>query len=432
MSGYEQRKSFLRSVLREVLQAVNPASAVDRHFKDGRIVLPRRSYDLNSFENLYLITGGKAAFSTLRGVKSILDRFEKIVIAGTGYKTQLTGLSGNMEIFHGDHPFPDRESLRAGKKILSTVEAADSGDLVFFLLSGGFSSLAEVPERGVDLADIVRLTASLMNRGADIKELNTVRKKLSKIKGGKTAQKAYPATLITLIVSDVPGDNPAYVGSGPTVPDWNPPVSASEVIEIYDLDIPAKIRECLNRQDSKSMNSPSDPNRIRNRIILSNKDALRAVKKTVRNYGFEVEFFPELKGEAKEKAKTMMTKIEGLNATSRGCFAAGGETSVTVSGDGKGGRNTEFALASSLVCAGSEDIYGITFGTDGIDGNTKAAGAYFDGSTLKRAGNRELDPQIFLDNNDSGTFFKKLGDLLITGHTGTNVMDVVVIVKEKA
>jgi glycerate-2-kinase len=314
--------------------------------------------------------------------------------------------------------------------------------LIVTLISGGGSALLVAPQDGISLADKQRTTSLLLNAGVDIGELNTVRKHLSRVKGGRLAEAAFPATVVSLILSDVIGDRLDVIASGPTAADPTTFGEALGIFERYRLSeaVPPPVMELLRRGDRGDI--PETPkagslflDRIENIIVGSNRQALEAAARSARELGFTVEILSaELTGEAREVGRQLARQALAAASSKAGnaghCLLAGGETTVTVRGQGKGGRNMELALAFAIEIEGLPGITLLSAGTDGTDGPTEAAGAIVDGGTVARAREKGLDPREYLDNNDSYTFFKTCGGLLVTGATGTNVMDLQIVLIE--
>jgi hydroxypyruvate reductase/glycerate 2-kinase len=311
--------------------------------------------------------------------------------------------------------------------------------LIVTLISGGGSALLVAPQDGISLADKQRTTSLLLNAGADIGELNTVRKHLSRVKGGRLAEAAFPATVVSLILSDVIGDRLDVIASGPTAADPTTFGEALGILERYRLseEVPPPAMELLrrgNRGDSPETPKAGSPflDRVENIIVGSNRQALEAAARAALELGFTVEILSaELSGEAREVGRQLahqaLTAARSKNGNAGLCLLSGGETTVTVRGQGKGGRNMELALAFAIEIEGQPGITLLSAGTDGTDGPTDAAGAIVDGKTVARAREKGLDPREYLDNNDSYTFFKTCGGLFITGATGTNVMDLQIV-----
>ena len=346
------------------------------------------------------------------------------------------GPLSRIEVVEAGHPIPDRTGLAAGQRVLDLIKKAGERDLVIVLLSGGASALLPAPVEGVSLTDKQVVTTLLLRSGATIQEINAVRKHVSHLKGGNMATAAAPATVLTLVLSDVVGNDLAGIGSGPTVPDPTTFHDAMAILHHYDLwdKIPQAIKDHLvqgSRSGSSETPKPNHPAfaKVQNVIVGDVRVALDAAAAQARRLGYHpVILSSSLTGEAREVAKVFGSIIREIVAADRpikrpAALLAGGETTVTVRGMGAGGRCQEFTLALALEIAGLKKITVFACGTDGSDGSTDAAGAVADGATLERAQALGMQPQRFLDQNDSYTFFHSLAQTLQTGPTRTNVTD---------
>ncbi len=394
-----------------------------------------KAFDLEAFRRIFIIGTGKASASMAQAVEEILgDRVTKGVIT-TKYGHLLP--LKKTETIEAGHPIPDQKGLEGTKKIKSLLSESGAQDLVIFLLSGGGSALLPLPAQGITLEEKQKVTQLLLDCGADIKEINTIRKHISQIKGGWLAKLAYPATVIGFILSDVVGDPLDIIASGPTVADSSTFEEAWEIVRKYDLvdKIPTSVRNhLLLGKEGKIEETPKPGDmafeRVHQFLVASNLHALHAVEKGAISYGFNsLILSSSIVGETREAARfhSAIAKevISSGHPVSRpACIISGGETTVTLRGRGLGGRNQEFALAGALDISGIEKIVLLSGGTDGTDGPTDATGAIADHTTIFRAQSMGLDARAHLENNDAYPFFKKLGDLLITGPTHTNVMDV--------
>jgi hydroxypyruvate reductase len=314
------------------------------------------------------------------------------------------------------------------------LRKAGEEDLIFFCLTGGASSLLVKPAAGLSLKDKIKLNRLLLACGADIAEVNVLRKHLSQIKGGGAARVAFPATVVSLIISDVISDDLGTIGSGPTAPDPTSFVQAWKIVEQYKLveALPKPVLQRLQHGVSGRISEtpkPDDPafTRVHNLLIGHNRLALDAAVKTARALGYTPQVFTaQLRGDTGEAAHAFARTLREALCPGQPplCLLAGGETTVRVTGTGKGGRNQEFALVVACELAEKKGWTLLSAGTDGIDGPTDAAGAFVDGTTVRRARDRGLDPLVFLVDKDSYHFFSALGDLFCPGLTGTNVMDI--------
>ena len=412
------------------LRAVDPTQLVltclSRTASTARVVL--RSGEAVEWRAPTVVVGaGKAAARMAAGCETALgsDAVSGSVVVADGCAVRLASI----EVVEAGHPLPDRRGAEATRRILERV-ASPQGGGILCVLSGGASSLLVQPRSPVTLADKVATTEALLRCGADIHELNTVRKHLSEVKGGGLARHAAGA-VVTLVISDVVGDDPATIGSGPTSPDPTTFADALAVLDRYDLTerVPPTVTQVLNAGRAGRLPETLKPGapiarRCPSFVIGSNRTALDGAAAAARARGWEVRVEAKpLVGDTTDAACQFAARLPAVPGSGPVCLVAGGETTVRVRGTGRGGRNQEFALALAAEIAG-RDLMVLSAGTDGIDGPTDAAGAFVDGTTLDRARQRGLDARASLANNDSYAFFAQLGDLLHCGPTGTNVMDI--------
>jgi len=426
----------VEAIFRAGLDAVDSKNAVKRSLKreNNDLTAANSSYDLSAFENVYVVGAGKASAAMAQAVEEILGERVRAGIVNVKY-----GHSLPLDIIglnEGGHPMPDEAGLEGTKQIVELVTKAGQRDLVLCLISGGGSALLPYPAEGISLDEKRRLTQILLEIGATIHEINILRKHVSCIKGGQLARLAYPSTLVTLIISDVVGDDLDSIASGPTVPDRSTYADCLRILRKYSLEnkIPESIRHHYEkgaRGQIPETPKKGDPvfRKTKNVIVASNSLALEGAAHKADELGYNsLVLSASIEGEAKEVAldhvavakKILQTETPVPNPA---CVISGGETTVTIRGKGKGGRNQEFVLAAAIAIDGLENVVVLSGGTDGTDGPTDAAGAFADGSTLCRAKNRGFDAETYLLNNDSYTFFNILNDLFITGPTFTNVMD---------
>jgi len=345
-----------------------------------------------------------------------------------------------IELCECGHPVPDENGVRGAERIEAIAKSAGEDDMVACLISGGASALMPAPAPPVTLGDTRKITELLLRAGADIHEMNCVRKHISRLKGGQLARLAAPASVLTLILSDVIGDDLDVIGSGPTVADPSTFQDAKAILQRRGIlrDAPKSVRERIEsgvRGKIPETPKPGDPifSRVENVIIGSNRQALHAAARAARNLGYRASILSSfIEGEAKEIARVHAAIAKELAAKKRAgrpvCIISGGETTVTVRGKGLGGRNTEFALSAAHEIAGLPDTAIFSAGTDGTDGPTDAAGAFADGTTIARAEKLGLNAEAHLTDNDSYHFFEALGDLCKTGPTNTNVMDIQLVI----
>lgn len=398
-------------------------------------------FNLETFKNLYVLGGGKASGAMAEALEEILGERITDGIINIPKGTKNLYSTRRIVLHEASHPVPDEDGVLGTRKILELAEKAGENDLIICLISGGGSSLMPQPRDGVSLEDKKKITNDLLRCGATINEINAVRKHISDFKGGWLAKKAYPATVVSLLLSDVVGDPLDVIASGPTVPDTTTFGDAISILKKYNIweKVPSSIQNLL--LDGTRGVEPETPKKgdkvfekVHNLVIGSNRAACLAAKDELERNSVKTLFLTSyMEGEAREVGTFLGTLIREIvnsgNPLSRPCaLISGGETTVTVVGKGKGGRNQELALAASLKIKGLDGGVLASVNTDGVDGPTDAAGAIVDGYTIKRAEEKNLDPIEFLLNNDSYTFFSKLGDLIFTGPTGTNVTDIAVIV----
>lgn len=444
------RAGQVSRILGAALQAVEPGRLVSRALvrKGELLILPDGSeVNLEGIQKIYLIAVGKAALPMVRAaVEFIRDRdFQALAVPKKGSPGRTDQSIPGVEIHPGSHPHPDQDSLKAGKLVAGMLEKAGERDLVLVLLSGGGSSLLCLPAPPLTLSDLQQVNRQLLHSGADIKEINTVRKHLSKIKGGQLARTAHPAGLITLILSDVTGPREPVenaldsVASGPTVPDPTTYQDALQVLNVYRLKdhVPARVLRFL--QDGARGDRPETPKPGESPaqsgypfLIGSNRTAVEAALIQAKREGFHARPAEALlEGEARSAGarfgQLLIQMAEGGHSLPRpACLVAGGETTVTIPDPGAaglGGRNLEGALAAVFPAAGAEQAALVTLATDGEDGPTPAAGAVVTGTSLDRARRAGLSPTRYLENHNAYRFFEIMGDLILTGPTHTNVND---------
>ncbi|MEW6327435.1 MAG: glycerate kinase [Thermodesulfobacteriota bacterium] len=434
--------SAARKIFRAALKAVDPYKAVYDSLAVKGTVLSldgkrreKRLYDLTGYKRILVLGAGKAAVSMATACEQILKkRIDKgLVITKYGHSGPLRYIT----VIEAGHPLPDTAGLCGARKIVTLLKGSRADDLIIFLTSGGCSALLPLPVPPIALSEKKKLTNLLLKSGATIHETNAVRKHISMTKGGNLARLAYPSTVINLILSDVVGDDLDVIGSGPFVPDSSTFQEAWDVLEKYNFKskLPESIIKHLRAGlEGKVQETPKPGQpcfrRAYSRIIGSNLTALKAADIKAKSLGFKILILSsQIQGEARELAKFYAAIAKeilrsGHPSSPPLCILAGGEPTVTVKGKGLGGRNTELALSFAIEI---QNLNGITFlsgGTDGTDGSTDAAGAIVSGSTYKKALKKALRPEHYLTNNDSYTFLKETGELLITGPTRTNVMDI--------
>lgn len=430
-------------IFKEAIEAASPGRCVLEHINlnGDTLSVDKGEYDLKKYRSIFVIAFGKAAPLMAKTLEDVLG--ERITDGVVVSNSRPPFAFSRMRFYLSSHPVPDARSLNSAREVVKLLESVGEEELVIFLISGGGSALLAMPAPGLSLEDKRKVTEMLLRSGVDTYGFNAVRKHISQIKGGGLLKRTLPAQVITLILSDVVGDRLDAIASGPTVPDPTTFENAWRVIEEFRLEhkIPpqvvvhieegrrGKIPETLKREEY-------DPDRVQTVIVGNNFKSLLAAEKKATLFGYNtVLISSQIKGEAREVAKAiaaMALDMERFDIPVKkpACLIFGGETTVTVTGGGKGGRSSELALSFSMEITGHQQILGLFCGTDGIDGPTDAAGAICDGKTRERGREINLSARMSLIQNDSYTFFEKLGDLVKTGPTGTNVMDIGVVIVE--
>lgn len=440
---FKARGAALRA-MQEALSAADPRKLVARavSLKEGAVVVGGRRFRLERYRRLLVIGGGKASCLMAEGVWSVLGgRVTDGLVVIPEYQRDVPRLE-RIRFERATHPLPTARGARAVRRMLELVGRPREDDMIICLISGGGSSLMPMPVEGLTLRDKSVTTSLLLRSGADIRELNCVRKHLSAIKGGRLAERLFPATVLTLVISDVVGDDIGYVASGPTAPDPTTYETAKSVLVRRSLwwVVPQPVRGVIQAGIEGRLPETPKPGSnvflsVHNFLIGRNRDACLAAVRALRAQGYCARLLStRVTGEAREVGERLGLLASGAavrgGARQQAAYVAGGETTVTVSGGGRGGRNQELALAAALKMDGARGASVLAFSTDGIDGPTDAAGAFADWRTIGRARAMGMDAERFLEENDSYNFFRRLGDLVVTGPTGTNVNDVVIAIAE--
>ncbi len=424
----EKIKAKAIDIFKDAIQRVDPKRVTTEALRGMKV-------DFRSGGRLFVVGLGKAAFPMAEAAEDFFgDKISKGAIVtkyGHGGSLKL------IEVFEAGHPIPDENGVRGTQKILDIAGGAQDRDIVLILISGGGSSLLVAPADGISLSDVKAVNQSLTTSGADIYEINSVRKHLSNVKGGNLSSATYPARVISLILSDVVGDDISTIASGPTAPDPTTFVDAVTVIERYDLtsDIPKSVIDRLSLgSEGKIPETPKKGDQIfdkvKNVVVGDAKMALSAAQERANDEGFNAlvlssSFTGDTKNLSRFHRDIAMEIVKAKRPTKPpACIISGGESTVCVKGSGRGGRNTHFALHFAIDAKGMDGVYGLFCGSDGTDGPTDAAGAFAAHDTIDRAEEIGLDAENYLAENDSYTFFEALGDLIITGPTKTNVMDI--------
>jgi len=406
-------RDLLRSLFQAAVDAADPAKLVPRH-------LPPRPRG-----RTIVVGAGKASAAMARAFEQSWDGpLEGLVVTRYGHGVPCK----QIEIVEAAHPVPDAKGAEAATRMLQAVHGLTADDLVVALVSGGASALLVAPAAGMTLADKQAVTKQLLASGADIAEMNCVRKHLSAVKGGRLAAAAAPARVVTLLISDVPGDDPGVIGSGPTVPDPTSVDDARGILARYRIQLPPAAH--LDRSADESP-KPGDPRFARNEVVMiaTPQRSLEAAAAVAQAAGIKpVILGDSIEGESKDVARVMagivrQVKRYGQPVPAPCALISGGETTVIVRGKGRGGRNVEFLLALAVALRGLDGVYAVAGDTDGVDGQEEIAGAFVDPTTWQRARDKGMDPLARLADNDGHSFFEALGDQLITGPTLTNVND---------
>ena len=424
-----------REIFNAALTAADAAKAVSRHLKvaGDAIDIAGRLYSLRSYKRLFVIGAGKGSALMCRALVKLIGDwlYGGTIIAKYGYAVAMKKIA----IIEAGHPIPDENGLRATEQIVRLLRQTTNEDLVINLISGGGSALLCSPADGISFHEKQEITRRLLSCGAPIGEINAIRKHISKVKGGRLARLAYPSTLISLILSDVVGDSISAIASGPTAPDPSTFSECQVILDRYKLrtEKAVSIARFIDKGSAGEIEEtpkPGDPifDNVMNVVVGNNRLAVSAAKERAERLGYSVKVIDKLaEGEATELAvahAAIVKKIYHSGAVRRpACVISGGEATVTLHGDGLGGRNQEFALATALEIDGLDGVVALIGGTDGSDGPTEAAGGIVDGGTVRRGETTGLDARDYLSRNDSYHYLKATDDLLVTGPTFTNVMD---------
>jgi glycerate 2-kinase len=444
-----QRRRGLSKIHRDVLAAMdealaaaNPARIIRKHLRlTGQLLrADALRFRLKEYRRIFVIGGGKASGHMAEQVEKLLGKWitKGLVIIPDYLQPRPQGR--RIRYRAATHPIPTRKGMAGVLEMLDLVGDVSQDDMVIILLSGGASALMPLPPQGMSLKDEARVTALLLKSGAGIEEINTVRKHLSQVKGGRLAARLYPATVLSLIISDVVGDKIDAIASGPTAPDPTTYYDAKQVLQKYHLwpRIPDRARKVIT--DGLAGSIPDTPKKenkafkqVHNLIVGNNRESCLAAAEAMTNAGYRTQTLSiQITGEAREAGRIFGAiardiQDNALPFAPLAALVAGGETTVTVRGKGKGGRNQELVLAAAAKISGSDGIVVGSFATDGIEGQTNAAGALADGTTVMRGLKLGMNPEQYLRNNDSYHYFSKLKDLVITGPTGTNVNDITIL-----
>ena len=418
---YAKEREDALYILSHALNSVNGYNAVRNAVKinGSKMTISGKEYDLNSYKKIYLAGIGKAAGSMAKAIMEMMDFDDAIIITNEDISLN------NCKIFHATHPYPSEENIRATEEIVKLFKNADRDDLIIMIVSGGGSSMLCYPM--ISLESMIEITEELMKAGCHIEELNAVRKHLSMVKGGRLA-KLTEAKVVSLIISDVIGNPLDSIASGPTAGDKTTFEDAMKVMEKYGVYNEEALNLIKEGMKGKIEETPEEVKNADNFIIADINMACMEAKKMAESLGYKARIITtSLDGTAAEAGKTL-AEYAIRQPYRNAVFISGGETVVRVKGNGKGGRNQELVLSAAMEIEGQAMVV-LSCGSDGKDGNSDAAGAIADGETMKRAREKNMDAIEFLNDNNSYQFFSKLNDAIFTGATGTNVMDIQIIIK---
>jgi hydroxypyruvate reductase len=420
----------MREIARHIFDHALRESSISHAFarnvqcERGVLRIGEDLYDLNSFDRLFVVSMGKAAHTMLTALhEQSGERFEGIVASSVEPEFHVRGF----RYFHGGHPMPNAESLRAGEAMLKSLDSMSESSLVIYLMSGGGSAAVEKPfDDEISLNELIETYRVLVHSSAPIAEINAIRKHLSAIKGGRLAQATYPARQVSILISDVPDNTPDALASGPTMPDSTTVEDCYAIAAKRRLQFPPSVRDLFERHALEETPKSDDPAFVRARwwTILSNSALLQAARTEAERQGFDVEIDNSCDDwDYAKAADYLLQRLRELRQKhERVCLLSGGEVTVHVENGGVGGRNQQFALYCAQKIAG-QNICVLSAGSDGIDGNSLAAGAIADGTTLERAEARGLDGTTHLTRFNAYPFFEAIGDAIVTGPTGNNLRD---------
>ncbi|MGC2210954.1 MAG: DUF4147 domain-containing protein [Candidatus Korobacteraceae bacterium] len=441
-AGGECVQGAMRDTAREIFRHALEECSVERafgrklHYERGILQVGDDLYDLGTFSRIFVVSIGKAGHASVEQLRHVLGAGVELsgIVAAPSARQEAAAQVYGFRYFEGGHPLPNHESLLAAESILRALDSLNRHSLVIYLLSGGGSAMVEKPVSDqIPFEDLMETYRVLVHSGAPIAQINTVRKHLSAVKGGRMAVAAAPAHQLSILISDVPDDKLDSLASGPTMPDSSTVEQCYEIVERYELlpQLPWSVRELLRRRGLEETPKADDPLFERSRWwpVLSNACAQKAAVEWAARNGFAIQIDNSCDDWDYGRAGDyLLQRVRELRqGCSRVCLISGGELTVTVVGKaGRGGRNQQFALYCAQRIAG-ENLCVLSAGTDGIDGNSPAAGAVADGTTMARAEEKGLSAEAALTGFDAYPFFEELGDTVVTGATGTNVRDVRVL-----
>lgn len=420
-------------IFKAALSAADPEEAILRNVsvRDGVLSAGGRKFRLEKYKHIYVVGGGKAGAAMALAIERLMGK--RISGGVVNVKNGHTRPLRRIELVECGHPVPDENGVRGARRIAAIASGASAEDLLLCLISGGASALMPAPVEGITLAEKQAATRVLLECGADIGEINCIRKHISTLKGGQLARLASPAQVIALLLSDVVGDDLSVIGSGPASPDASTFEQARRILEKYGAweRTPESVRSRIEQGMRGTVEeTPKTVTNALNLVVGSNRLAVNAAAEKARELGFRpLVLSTTIEGETRDVARMHAAIVREILRSGRPvrppcCVISGGETTVTIRGGGLGGRNQEFALAAAIDLAGAEGVSVLSCGTDGTDGPTDAAGAMCDGGTIERGGKLGFRAVEFLARNDSYHFFEAIGGLVKTGPTNTNVMDI--------
>lgn len=434
LSGSMKTRNDVRHALDEALLAASPSSILRKKLKlrGDMLFIDSIRLNLSGYDRLIVIGGGKAVASMADELENLLGNRITAGLVNIPDYLKISKKKRVIDFHRATHPFPSEKGVKGIEAMLELVGRPNKKDLIICLISGGGSALMPMPINGLRLSDEKTATNLLLKSGAPIDEINCVRKHLSAIKGGRLAQKLYPARVLALMISDVVGDKLDEIASGPTVPDPTTYHDVKKILEDYGIwkKLPGRVRKLVEKRENDTPKPGSKIfNRVSNVLIGTNKQSCIAAMNYLKRSGYDASILStHVRGEAREIGKLYAAIIHDMKPST--AIIAGGETTVTITGRaGKGGRNQELVLSTSTGIDGLRGAVVASMGTDGVDGPTDAAGAIADGSTIQRAIGKKLDASRLLRDHSAYNFFKELGDLITTGPTGTNVNDITILAR---
>jgi len=427
---FKKAREDLIKIFNEIIKSVNPKNSVEKVVDCEKISINDEEYYFKNYENIFLVAFGKASIGMSQAIIDNAAIKEGVIITNEDINDKQ---HDNIQFFKGGHPIPNQNSIKGAEKAIEIIEKCNENDLLIVLISGGGSALLCKPR--IELSEMKETTDLLLRSGADIKEINTIRKHLSYVKGGQLI-KHVKFQVISLIISDIIDDPIEFIASGPTYPDSTTFSDAKNILEKYEIwhEIPDSARNIIKSGMNKEISETLKPDnkifdKIKNKIVANNKIACSSAINYAKKKGYNtILLTTRIDGEARDIGKYLADKTKNSEAFGKTMFISAGETTVTIKGNGKGGRNQELTLNTIEPLRDTKILFS-SFATDGVDGNSDAAGAIIDGESYNKSKKLGLDYKLYLEDNNSYEFFKNLNDLIFTGPTGTNVMDIQIIIK---